>query len=160
MIFDALENWRCYGSRPAWERAFAWIEGLAPDIAPGEYPIDGRDIYAAVFDYSTKNLLDTTLEAHRTYVDVHVALPAPTGGPEVQGRFGLDELEELSPYEADTDAARYHHPDRFRALFTLHPGQFCAYFPQDAHLSQGKTGAAPEALRKVVVKIRADLLKP
>lgn len=160
MILDALENWRCYGALPAWERTFAWLAGLAPDIAAGEHLIDGRDIYANVFDFRSKNLLDTVLEAHRDYVDLHVPLPAPLGGPEVQGRFGLDEVELSAAYDPATDAARYAHPDRFRALFTVHPGQFCAYFPQDAHLTQGKTGAAPENLRKLVVKIRADLLRP
>jgi len=160
MIFDAFENWRCYGGRPAWEQVFAWLAALAPETAPGEYPIDGRDIFAKVFDYTSKNLLETTLEAHRVYADVHMALPGPAGGPEVHGRFGLDELEEKTPYDAERDLVLYHHPDRFRALFTLHPGQFCVYFPQDAHLSQGKTGAAPESLRKVVVKVRADLLRP
>jgi len=163
MIFDALDNWRSYCGLPAWERAFAWLEALAPDIQPGKHPIagvNGEDIHASVFDFTTKNLLDTTLEAHRVYADIHVPLPAPLGGAEVHARFGLDELEEKTPYDAARDAAYYRHPDRFQALFTLKPGHFAVYFPQDAHLSQGKTGAAPESLRKVVLKVRAELLRP
>ncbi|MHC1702010.1 MAG: YhcH/YjgK/YiaL family protein [Humidesulfovibrio sp.] len=164
MILDALANWQLYGSRPAWKQAFAWLEALAPDTAPGEYAIDsnggGRDIYALVFDFETKNLLDTTLEAHRVYADLHAPLPAPVGGPEVHARFALEELAEKSPYDAARDATLFHHPDRFNALFTLHPGQFALYLPHDAHLSQCKTTPAPQALRKVVVKIRAELLLP
>jgi len=160
MIFDALGNWRCYFALPAWEQAFAWLEALSPDIQPGRHPIDGDNLYASVFDFSTKNLLDTTLEAHRVYADIHVPLPAPLGGPEVHARFGLDELEEKAPYDAARDAACYLHPDRFQALFTLKPGHFAVYFPHDAHLSQGKTGAAPESLRKIVIKVRAELLHP
>lgn len=156
MIFDALLNWRLYAATPAWEQIFSWLGAQGADLAPGEHAIAGRDIYAVVFDFSTKNLLDTTLEAHQVYADIHV----PLTGPEVHARFGLDELEEKEPYDPARDAALYHHPERFRALFTLHPGQFAVYFPQDAHLSQGKTGAAAEPLRKLVVKVRAELLRP
>lgn len=165
MILDALANWQLYSTTPAWKQAFAWLQALTPGTALGEHAIAGegfgdRDIYAIVFDFETKNLLDTTLEAHRVYADIHVPLPAPTGGPEVQARFSLEELDEKTPYDAATDAAFFLHPERFNALFTLHPGQFALYLPQDAHLSQCKTTPAPQSLRKVVVKIRAELLLP
>jgi YhcH/YjgK/YiaL family protein len=160
MIFDATLNWRQYSSLPAWASAFAWIEAHAATAAPGEHEILGRDIYAVVFEFDSKNLLDAPIEAHREYMDIHAPLPAPHGGAEVQARFGLEELEEKDAYDPARDAADFHHPDRFRALFTVHPGQFAAYFPQDAHLTQGKTGPAPERLRKVVVKVRAALLQP
>ncbi len=176
MILDALANWRLYSDRPAWKQAFAWLQTITPDTAPGEHAIAGdgsaggsaagsaggsaggagRDLYAIVFDFQTKNLLDTTLEAHRVYADLHI----PLTGPEVQARFALEELEEKTAYDAATDAAHFHHPERFNALFTLHPGQFALYLPGDAHLSQCKTTPAPASLRKVVVKIRAELLLP
>ncbi|OIO03351.1 MAG: hypothetical protein AUJ49_04575 [Desulfovibrionaceae bacterium CG1_02_65_16] len=155
MIFDAIENWELYGALPAWRRAFGFLTSLDPAIAPGEYPLEGRDIYAVVFDCTTKALLETTLEAHRIYADVHL----PITGPEVHARFAAAGLEEREPYDADRDAALYHHPDRFTALFTLHPGHFALYLPHEAHLSQGKTDPRPQSLRKVVVKIRADLLR-
>ena len=164
MILDELANWRLYSTRPAWEQAFAWLQTLTQETAPGEHEIlcagGNRDIYAVVFDFTTKNLLDTTLEAHRVFADIHVPLPAPLGGPEVHARFALEELEEKTAYDPARDAALFHHPERFNALLTLHPGQFALYLPGDAHLSQGKTTPAPAALRKVVVKIRAELLLP
>ena len=165
MILDALDNWRCYSVLPAWKQAFDWLQTMTTETALGEHAIaldgsGGKDIYAVVFDFETKNLLDTTLEAHRVYADLHVPLPAPIGGPEVHARFALEELAEKAPYDAARDAAFFHHPDRFNALFTLHPGQFALYLPHDAHLSQCKTSPAPQTLRKAVVKIRAELLRP
>ena len=167
MILDDLANWQLYSNAPAWRQAFAWLQAMTPETALGEHAIDfngdgggAKDIYAIVFDFQTKNLLDTTLEAHRVYADIHIPLPAPLGGPEVHARFALQELQEKTAYDAARDAAFFHHPDRFNALFTLHPGQFAVYLPGDAHLSQGKTTPAPAALRKVVVKIRAELLLP
>ncbi|MDR3641865.1 MAG: YhcH/YjgK/YiaL family protein [Humidesulfovibrio sp.] len=156
MILDALANWPLYSALPAWQQAFSFLTGLQPGVAPGEYPIEGRDIYAIVFDCTTKALLDTTLEAHQVYADLHL----PLSGPEVHARFLKADLEETVPYDPKKDAAQYRHPDRFTALFTLHPGQFALYLPHEAHLSQGKTDPRPQALRKVVVKLRADLLHP
>lgn len=160
MILDALANWQLYSALPAWRQAFAWLAALTPDTAPGEHMIEagqsGRDLYAVVFDFDTKNLLDTTLEAHRVYADIHT----PLTGPEVHARFTLEELAVKTPYDAAQDAELYQHPDRFNALFTLHPGQFVLYLPHDAHLSQCKTSPAPQNLRKAVVKVRAELLLP
>lgn len=156
MILDSLDNWRHYSALPAWQQAFEYLQTLGPESPLGEHPIAGRDVYAVVFDFQSKNLLDTTLESHRHYMDIHM----PLTGAEVHGRFSLAELQEKTPYDADADATSYHHPDRFNALFTLSPGLFAAYFPHDAHLSQGKTDPRVQTLRKVVVKVRAELLRP
>ncbi len=155
MILDTLDNWRLYGAQSAWARAFGFLVSLDPTVEPGEYAIEGRDIYATVFDCTTKALLDTTLEAHRIYADIH----APISGPEVHARFLSAGLQEREPYEAGRDVVLYHHPDRFTALFTLAPGSFTLYLPHEAHLSQGKVDPRPQPLRKVVVKIRAELLR-
>lgn len=156
MILDALENWRAYSPLPAWKLAFERLQTLTPETEPGEYEIQGRDIYVIVFDTTTKALLDTTLEAHRLYADLHL----PLSGPEVHARFSLAGLAEKSPYDPATDAQRFEHPDRFAALFTLHPGHFALYLPGEAHLSQGKVDPRPQPLRKAVVKVRAELLRP
>jgi YhcH/YjgK/YiaL family protein len=156
MIFDALPNWQLYSALPAWKQAFARLETLGPETEPGEYEIDGRDVYLIVFDTTTKALLDTTLEAHQVYADIHL----PLTGPEVHARFPLAALAETAPYDQAKDATLYLHPDRFTALFTLHPGHFALYLPGEAHLSQGKVDPRPQPLRKAVVKVRAELLRP
>lgn len=155
MILDALENWRTYSALPAWKLAFEHLQTLAPETEPGEYELQGRDIYVIVFDTTTKALLDTTLEAHRIYADIHL----PLSGPEVHSRFPLSALTRKTPYDEARDAELYEHPDRFTALFTLHPGTFALYLPGEAHLSQGKVDPRPQPLRKAVVKVRAELLR-
>jgi YhcH/YjgK/YiaL family protein len=156
MITDSLANWQLYSNLPAWRQAFGFLTSLDPAVAPGEYEIAGRDVYAAVFDCTTKALPHATLEAHRVYADIHL----PLSGAEVHARFEQEHLEELEAYDPARDAATYHHPDRFTALFTLNPGAFVLYLPHEAHLTQGKTDPRPQQLRKVVVKVRADLLRP
>lgn len=156
MIFDALANWPLYSARPAWKQAFEGLLALGPDSEPGEYEVDGRDVYVVVFDTTTKALLDTTLEAHQNYADIHL----PLTGPEVHARFPLAGLAVNTPYDPARDAATYVHPDRFTALFTLHPGHFALYLPGEAHLSQGKVDPRPQALRKAVAKVKAELLLP
>lgn len=154
MILDALENWRAYSAQPAWKLACERLLTLTPETEPGEYELQGRDIYLVVFDTTTKALLDTTIEAHRVYADLHL----PLSGPEVQARFPLSALAEKTPYDEARDAQCFEHPDRFTALFTLHPGTFALYLPGEAHLSQGKVDPRPQPLRKAVVKIRTELL--
>lgn len=156
MILDSLDNWAQYSAAPAWRAAFEFLTALGPDAEPGQREVLGRDVFVNIFEFETKNLLDTVLEAHRDYVDIHVALT----GPEVQGRFSLAEVEEKTPYDPESDSLTHHHPDRFNALFTLSPGMFAAYFPQDAHLTQGKTDPFPAARLKAVAKVRAALLRP
>ena len=156
MIFDALPNWTLYGTSPAWKKAFEAMAALTPDTEPGEYEVDGRDIYVVVFDTTTKALLDTTIEAHEKYADIHL----PLTGPEVHARFPLEGLAPKTPYDDKRDAATYEHPDRFTALFTLHPGNFALYLPGEAHLTQGKVDPRPQPLRKAVAKVRAELLRP
>lgn len=156
MILDSLENWSLYSDAPAWKLAFAFLTGLEPTVEPGEYELSGRDVYAVVFETPTKALLDATIEAHRNYADIHL----PLSGPEVHARFELTELEEKTPYDGERDALTFHAPDRFGALFTLKPGQFALYLPQDAHLTQGKADPRPGVLRKAVVKLKAELLRP
>lgn len=156
MIFDSLPNWRLYSALPAWKQAFDRLETLGPDTEPGEYEVAGRDIYVIVFDTTTKALLDTTLEGHQVYADIHL----PLTGPEVHARFPLSALAEKTPYDPARDATFYEHPDRFTALFTLHPGHFALYLPGEAHLSQGKVDPRPQPLRKAVAKVRAELLRP
>lgn len=156
MILDSLDNWRCYCALPAWELAFGFLRSLKPDAPLGEQELQGRDVYANIFEFQSKNLLDTTLEVHREYVDIHL----PLTGAEVMGRFSLAELEEKTPYDPVADALTCHHPDRFGALFTLAPGMFAVFFPQDGHLTQGKTDPQVSTQRKAVVKVRAALLIP
>lgn len=155
MILDLLENWTTYLGLPAWRQAMEFAAGLGPDAAEGDYAISGRDIWARVAGYSTLPLADAVLEAHREYVDIQ----SPLLGEELQGCHPVGGLRPRTAYDPADDVLFFDHPAALATTWLLRPGMFTAFFPQDAHLTKGQVGA-PARVRKVVVKVRAALLRP
>lgn len=155
MILDHLDNWNGYFSLPAWREALEFTRGLGPDAAEGDYEIRGRDIWARVFSYATRPLPQGVLEAHRAYVDVQAVL----AGEEVQARCPVHELEVQEAYDPARDVEFFVHPAAYPATWLARPGLFAAFFPQDAHLTQGQVMAMAR-VKKVVVKVNRALLLP
>lgn len=155
MILDLLENWTAYLGLPAWREAMEFTVGLAPDAADGDYDIRGRDIWARVSSYSTLPLADAVLEAHREYVDIQ----APLMGEEFQGCYPVGGLRPRTAYDPADDVLFFDHPAALTNAWLLRPGMFAVFFPQDAHMNKGQVGT-PALVKKVVVKVRAALLRP
>ncbi|MEW5775048.1 MAG: YhcH/YjgK/YiaL family protein [Thermodesulfobacteriota bacterium] len=155
MILDQMDNWPGYCALPAWGEAMRFVAGLGPDTPDGDYELRGRDIWARVFSYTTKPLPDGVLEAHREYVDVQALL----AGQEIQVRCPVRDLRVRTAYDPAADVEFFEHPAAYPATWLLVPGMFAAFFPQDAHLTQGMM-AAPAPVKKVVAKVRCALLTP
>ena len=85
-------------------------------------------------------------EAHRDFIDIHYIL----SGTEVFGYSKVDSLKTTKEYDQDAD---YLLLDGDKNLLTLHAGDFCITFPQDAHIPACyKIGE--EKLLRVVAKVR------
>jgi len=153
MIVDTLEQWPCYRFGPAWGRAMGYLESLGPDVADGRYEIDGAHVYAMVMSYETKCPDPPLFEAHRAYADVQAAL----SGTEALEWAPVGALAPTGPFDPDKDAGFYGKPAEVTRV-ELRPGLFALLLPHDAHMPGVMAGPAPEAVKKVVVKIRADLL--
>lgn len=156
MILDEFENWPRYALGPAWEKAMAFAAALPRDAADGEYPILERDVYAVVFGYQTKDHATAVLEAHTRYVDVQI----PLSGRELHGRYPAASLAPSTAYDPERDVRFFHHPQPYSVSYLIQAGQFAVYFPQDAHMTHGWAAGVPEPMRKVVIKVRTDLLAP
>ena len=63
------------------------------------------------------------------------------------------------PYDAEKDVEFYAQTDNQKIVTHLMPGIFAAFFPQDAHMPGVSVGGSPAFVKKVVVKIKAELLK-
>ena len=156
MILDQFANWPTYSRLAAWEKAMNFAAALPRDAADGEYPIQDRDIYAILFSYQTKDHAAAVLEAHRRYVDIQV----PLVGREFHGRYDSAQLAPNADYDPTRDVVFFHHPEPYTSRYLVAAGQFAVYFPQDAHMTHGWVNGTPEAMRKVVIKVRTDLLVP
>lgn len=150
MIADTLVQRHRYTSLSArFDAAFAFLEQLPADIAPGRHDLDGDNCFALVQAYTTKPVSQAKFEAHRKYVDIQFV----QSGVETLLWTPLAALTEATePYIDEKDIAFFATPSQFTPL-TLKTGEFAIFFPTDGHAPCLECGAASE-VRKVVIKVR------
>lgn len=158
MIAAKLADWRQYFSGPTWTKAFAFLENIPRDSADddGLVPIDGDDILYRVMTYPTRGPEGTTVEAHERYVDIQMSLE----GSEAIDWFSRDGLTLTQAYDEKDDYLLFARPDRVSGTVINRPGYFSVFFPDDGHTAQQLVGDTSETVRKVVIKVRLDLVQP
>ncbi|ACF14182.1 conserved hypothetical protein [Chloroherpeton thalassium ATCC 35110] len=153
MIIDQLEKGKFYPYGSAWQKALEFLASLTPDSEEKKYDLMGDDLFAQVVGYQTRTKETAVLEAHRKYVDVHVLI----SGRERLEVISTDGLEVDKAYDESKDAELYKHTPG-HTLIDLYPGNFALFFPHDAHMPSLTMGEHPESVKKVVIKIKTDLL--
>jgi len=152
MIADSITNRALYeGAWSVMKKAFDFIEkAKAENLPKGKYEIDGDAVYANVGIYDGDAAAGEKWEAHRKYIDVQYVI----SGCETMGWQMMDNYEGEFPYEEDRDVGIVYGLKGFDV--TLTDDTFAIFFPQDIHqpLKSGKG-----EIRKVVVKIRTDMMK-
>lgn len=154
MIIDTLENSGIYFKNKAWQTAFDFIKAQNPASEEKKYHLMGDDLYATVMSYQTKPRAGAILEAHRKYIDVQVMI----AGSETIEYSNIGALEIQTQYSTDKDAVFYVPPDICTGSNLLIPGVFQVFFPGDAHMPGLNSDTVSAAIKKIVVKINADLL--
>ena len=153
LIIDRVEYCGCYPYGSAWNRAFTFLRTVTPNSEETKYEIQGDDIHAIISSYNTKE--PHKFEAHREYVDIQCILE----GQELIESTTLNELAVDIPYDSEKDVAFYLKSDSWKTISHLLPGIFIVFFPHDAHMPGVSVGDSPEFVKKVVVKIKAELLR-
>lgn len=140
------------GLHPLFPKAFEFLR--RPDISglpPGRYDIDGDKCWAVVQDVELKPLAERKLESHRRFIDIQ----SPLTGAEGIGIAEMSAAAQALPFDEEKDFVLY---DGESKLVTLVPGEFAIFFPPlDAHAPCCSVPDGPERIRKVVVKILADV---
>ena len=153
MISDRVEHYNCYPYGSVWKTAFGFLNTISPGAEEATYEIQGEDIYAIVSSYNTKQ--PHKFEAHRKYVDIQCLLD----GQELIESTALNGLTVDTPYDQEKDAAFYVKTDSGKIISHLIPGTFIVFFPHDAHMPGVSVDDSPSFVKKVVVKIKAELLR-
>ncbi len=156
MIIDKLENWEQYHFGPGWKSAFDFLMSLTPDAEEQKYEIQGDEIFAQVMSYETRTPDTAVLETHRKYIDIQTVL---VGGERIEW-FSRDGLVVDTPYNESKDAEFYKRACPGTAHVVISPGTFVMFFPHDAHMPSLMVEEKPELVKKVVLKVRVDLLTP
>lgn len=148
MVLDKIENSGLYKSlHPRFDKAFEYIRitdfSLLDD---GKYEIEGKNIFALVQEYNTKDAKDAKPEAHKKYIDIQYI----HSGAELIGVATLqnqvivvsDPEKDITFYNGET------------SLVKLDAGMFAIFFPSDLHMP-GINISQSARVKKVVIKLLA-----
>jgi YhcH/YjgK/YiaL family protein len=156
MIEDALENAAQYTARhPGFAEAFEFLRD--PDLISlpdGEYPIDGRRVYAIVARTRGKGPANVRLEAHRKYIDIQYV----AAGRERMGLKATAECRMVAaPFSDERDIGFFaDEPDRW---IELDPGRFIILWPEDAHAPLAGEGEVHKIVVKVAIRPQGPATK-
>lgn len=133
-----------------WEKAFKFLKNERLDtLAPGNYELEDKDLFAIVQEYNTKTEEASRFEAHRQYADIQHMI----SGEERIGVLPLDSTIVAEPYDsikdivfltANTNHFRLSSPERFFVLFL-----------DDAHRPGVKIDNKGK-VKKIVIKVRTN----
>ncbi len=154
MIVDHLDNWKHYTMGTAWKYAMDFLHSLSPDAEERRYELQGEDMFASIASYQTIPQKECVPEAHRKYTDIQVLL----SGSEYIDWCPQKGLEVDTPYVDDIEL--YKTPESGSTRLYMRPGIFAVFFPQDAHRPQMMIGQEPQTTKKVVIKVKCELLEP
>jgi YhcH/YjgK/YiaL family protein len=131
-----------------WDKAMAFLnrKDLA-SLAPGTYPIVGKDVYASITEYVPKDLDNSQWESHKQYADIQAMITAK----EKIGKAAVSNLTVTQAYDAKQEIAHYKGPGDY---YIATPGTFFIFFPGDAHRPSLKTDPADtQTVKKLVIKM-------
>lgn len=131
------------------EKAFAFLKttDFSQYKEPCEIPIDGKDVYAQVQIYDTKDAENCRFEAHRKYFDIQYMAE----GEEYMGFIPLSRLEEDTGYDRENDLEFFNNPSDYGCI-ALHAGDFAVVSPDDGHMPRLRLHDSVR-VKKVVVKV-------
>jgi len=154
MIIDRLENWKHYHFGSAWTKAFEFLHTLSANAEERKYTIEGDDIFAIVMSYDSVAPETSLFESHQKYVDIQTVLIGTEG---FECSF-TDTLSVHTAYDDATDVQWYTRTIPGQTRVDVCPQTFVMLYPHDAHMAALMTDKVPDHVKKVVVKIKAELL--
>lgn len=147
MIVDALtSSERIERMNPYFKIVFEYLKTHDLTKMPvGRIDIAGENAYIKIEDAKGRRTSEAVFERHDKYIDIQM----PLSGKERYGWKPKSLLrEEQTPYDGGKDIVFYSDP--IEVLFTLSPGEFVIFFPEDAHAPCIGEGM----IRKAVVKVK------
>lgn len=155
MIHDTLDHWQRYFTAPPWQRVFEFLARLGPDAnEEKKIVLQGEEMYASIMRYDTCGPEEAKLEAHDTFIDIQMSLVKSEG----IDWYPRNILTVKTPYDHERDRTLYERPQETPTRINNYPGRFTVLFPEDAHMPKQLTGAHPEQVKKVVVKLHKRLI--
>ena len=147
MIIDRLENIEKYASlNPLFKQAIDFLKAHdlnALEIVKTE--LQGKDLLINVAQTNPKTKEQARIETHREFIDIQI----PLSGNETMGyTAAADCYPQTATYNAEKDITFF--DGLAESYFTVKPGMFAIFFPQDGHAP----GITPDGVKKIIVKVK------
>lgn len=156
MIIDSVKGFERYLKlHPLFEKAFRFMrQNGFEELEPGEYEIEGRELYCSIWEGEGKGMEIPKLEIHDSYIDIHVLIKGDeTIGIRDRGRCAADKIS----YDNEKDIAFLEEePDLFISLI---PSYFAILYPHDAHAPLIGNGIIKKAVFKIRVPVKEPIIK-
>ncbi|QSX09211.1 YhcH/YjgK/YiaL family protein [Alkalibacter rhizosphaerae] len=124
------------------------------EMEPGEYEIDGRDVYFQVIDLETKPWEEGKPEVHRKYIDIQFLFQ----GKETIGFVDDSGKNKVSENLLEQRDLLFYEEVQDLKKIDMKPGDFCVFYPSDVHVP-GCEREGIIKIRKIVYKINVDFYK-
>lgn len=153
MIFDTLKNLPAYRNLApqAVELLLEALPGFSADSPNGKTVLIEDKLFILIQRYNTRPVADSKVETHAEFADLQMLLD----GSELIGYAPVEQLEELSAYDAAGDYALYEPAAEKVSMLKLQPGNFTVYLPGEGHMPGCGDGTP---VVKAVIKIHKSLL--
>ncbi|MCX7874674.1 MAG: YhcH/YjgK/YiaL family protein [Melioribacteraceae bacterium] len=150
MIYDNIKNISKYFPLDAKiQKALEYLSSTDfTNLDPGEYPIDGKNIYAIVSEYQTKPLTSGKWESHKKYIDIQFIV----SGIEKMGFTESKKTIILNEYDEDKDVTLHKGEGQFIIVEEKH---FVIFFTTDIHMPSIAVNI-PKPVKKVVIKVAVE----
>ncbi len=149
MIIDSLANSSQYEQlNPYFKQAFDYIKSLDfSKVEPEKVVLKDDALIININASKLKSPADAKLEVHNKYIDIQLPLSC-------NETFGWKQRKECKDttvsYNLEKDIEFY--GDSPTTYFTLHPGEFVIFFPEDGHAPCVGEGDIKKIIVKVIVK--------
>lgn len=148
MIIDSLKNSARYERlNPYFKQAFEFLKAKnLSQLEEGKIELSGDNLKVNINVSKLKESANASLEVHNQYIDIQI----PVSVPETFGWKDRTYCKSVtSPYNPEKDIEFY--GDIPTTYFTLQPGEFVVFFPEDAHAPCIGEGEVKKIIFKVIV---------
>jgi biofilm protein TabA len=144
MIVDTVDKFTQYAAvNPLFQKVANYIESHDLNkLSIGKHIIDGDNLFVNIAECGKKEIDDAKLETHRKMIDIQVPLSS-------QETYGYTAAQNLPKGDYDETRDISFFDGRAQTYFTLSPGQFAIFFPQDGHAP----GITSVGLKKAIFKV-------
>ena len=149
MIVDVLDKKELYyGVHKNFKPAFEFIEKVCKEsLDLGKYELDGKNLYAMVQEYDTKD--EGNWECHRKYIDIQFIV----SGTEVIEGFDIKYATAKSEYN-DVKDVMFYEDYQNAGKGILNANEYGIFFPHDVHKPGMCLSGKQNPVKKIVVKVK------